>query len=146
MKAIQLSLARLRMDEGVRRYAYNDATGKRVTCQPDGNLSIAVGINLETGLDDEEIDWLLTHRLGLRETALAQRSFYQGLDEVRRSVLLDIAFNAGVQGLMEFRQMLQAVEVRNWPRAHDELLDSKAARDLPVRYNALAALLLTGVA
>lgn len=145
MTAVQICLTRLRDEEGVRRFAYDDSTGKQVTCKPAGNLSIAIGIDLETGLDDEEINWLLAHRLGIVEVALQQRSFYLGLDEVRRSVLLDLGYNAGVPRLLEFRQMLQAIDIRNWPRAHDELLDSDAARQLPKRYNRLATLLLTGV-
>jgi lysozyme len=145
MNAVQLCTARLTVEEGVRRKAYDDSTGKTVTCKPAGNLSIGVGINLEVGLDDDEIAWLTSHRLGIVEISLAQRSFYQGLDDVRRSVLLEIGFNAGVPGLLGFRNMLQAVDARNWPRAHDELLDSDAARQLPARYSRLAMFLLTGV-
>lgn len=141
---VDITAARLIAEEGIDRFAYNDATGKRVTCQPNGNLSIGKGINLETGLDDEEISWLAAHRLGKTDTALSQYAWYPALDEPRGSVFLDVGFNIGVSGLLGFVKMISAARSQNWQAAHDALMDSKAARALPWRYEKLAAILLSG--
>lgn len=144
MSAVDLALTRLTSEEGKRKFAYNDATGKTVTCRPQGNLSIGIGVNLETGLDDAEIDFLLRHRL---ESGAAQLTGYwwtTGLDDARYSVVLDIAYNAGLAGLLHFPKMLAAIGKKDWQTAHDELLNSDAAHMLPARYNALAQILLTG--
>lgn len=146
MSAVELVSTRLLQEEGVRRLAYNDATGKIVTCRPEGNLSIGVGINLEAGLDAAEIQWLLQHRLTLVQTALAVYPWYSACDEVRQSVLLDLGFNDGVNGLLHYPHMLGAVARKDWFEAKAELLDSQAARALPSRYQPLADLLFSGAA
>lgn len=143
MTAVELCYARLGTEEGRRTFAYNDATGKRVTCQPGGNLSIAVGVNLETGLDDEEIDWLSKHRLDKVAQQLQQYSWY-AIDPVRQSVLLDIAFNAGVGGLLHFPHLLAAVSRQDWASAATECHVENP--QLAGRYKKLAQLLLTGLA
>lgn len=142
--ALSIFCARVLSEEGVRRKAYNDATGKTVTCQPGGNLSIAVGINLEVGLDDEEIAWLLNHRAGLVYAQLVKFPWWHEDEPVRGSVILDVAYNAGVTGLLHFPHMLSAYSSKDWPGASAQLLDSDAARELPQRYHPLAQLLLNG--
>lgn len=145
MNGVDIALARLKVEEGKRAFAYDDSTGKRVTCRPAGNLSIGYGINLETGLDDEEQQWLLEHRLSKVELALNECWWWKRLDPVRASVLLDLGYNMGVESLLHFPLMLAAIGRQDWQAAHDELLDSKAARQLPGRYGKLATILLTGV-
>lgn len=144
-QAVELAYQRLSgIEEGRRAHAYNDATGARVSCLPVGNLTIACGVNLETGLDEEEIDWLSKHRLGKVETALSAYSWYQHCDQVRQSVLLDIAYNAGVTGLLHFVHMIAAVECCDWKAAQAEcwVKDEK----LRPRYERLGRILLTGEA
>jgi lysozyme len=142
--AVPICMARLYGEEGKRPKAYNDATGATVSCQPGGNLTIWVGINLEVGLDQVEGDFLLTHRLGLVAAALAAFSWYTGLDPMRASVFLDLGFNGGVHGLMQWPHLLAAAQLKDYQGMHDALLDSSAARALPTRYGPLATLLQTG--
>jgi GH24 family phage-related lysozyme (muramidase) len=144
MSAVSICYARLNTEEGSREFAYNDATGKRVTCQPGGNLTIAVGVNLETGLDQDEIDWLSQHRLQKVSDQLASRPWYASLDEPRQSALLDIAFNEGVGGLLKFPHMLAAIANQDWANAALECRVEDPR--LAARYDALGKILLTGVA
>lgn len=137
-----LTTTRLCSEEGRRPRAYNDATGKTVTCLPAGNLSIAIGINLETGLDDEEIRFLTSHRLGLVETKLAVYQWYLGLDAPRRSVCLDIAYNQGLGGLLHYPHMIACLVASDWLGAQAQC----TAQDprLGDRYKALGEILLKG--
>lgn len=144
MTTIDLTYARLNLEEGRRPFAYNDATGKRVTCQPGGNLSIAVGVNLETGLDNDEIDWISRHRLEKRAAELTVYVWYQGLDEPRQSVLLDIAFNQGTMGLLHYPHMLAAIQSKDWKTAAMECHIADPILDK--RYANLAKILLSGEA
>lgn len=144
MTRIEIALARFGKEEGVRPFAYDDSTGKRVTCKPAGNLTIAEGINLETGLDIEEIAWLTSHRLTLTDAALRKFAWYALLDEPRGSVFLDVAFNSGITGLLHFPRMILAAQIKNWTVAAQELLDSEAARAAPSRYRPLADILRAG--
>ncbi len=139
--ALDLFAARAIAEEAKRRFAYNDATGARVTCQPGGNLSIGVGINLETGLDEAEIEWLFRHRAGLVEQQLAPLSWYASSPPAQQSVALDMGFNLGMHGLLEFVTMLHDFAIKDWLAARQALLASKAATEDPARYKALADLL-----
>ncbi|MGI0134353.1 MAG: hypothetical protein ACREBW_05290, partial [Candidatus Micrarchaeaceae archaeon] len=78
-------------------------------------MSIGVGINLEFGLDEVEREFLTEHRLELHNQWLMQFKWYQALDVVRRSVFLDISFNAGDGGLLHFPKLIAAATARNWP-------------------------------
>lgn len=129
---------RLPLEEGRRRFAFNDATGQRVTCRPGGNLTIAEGVNLEVGLDDEEIDWLSRHRAEQHDHFLSQFTWYVSLSDVVGSVPLDIAFNAGDWGeVHKFPKMIAAfergdiAEAANQCRVLDPRLD--AQRYAPLR-------------
>ena len=144
--AIPLVYNRLNSEEGTRSHAYNDATGKTVTCQPGGNLSIGRGTNLEVGFDNDEIQWIELHRIALVANQLAGYSWYQGLDPYRASVLLDVGYNDGVDGLRTFVHMLAAVGVRDWATAAAQLMDSQAGKDPKThgRYQTLANILTNG--
>lgn len=142
MSAVAITYGRLGGEEGRKAFAYDDSNGHRVTCQPAGNLSIAVGVNLETGLDDEEIDWLSQHRLSKVASQLAGYSWYIALDEARQSVCLDIAFNQGLHGLLHYPKMIAALSRRDWEAAASEC--DVADPKLKPRYERLAQILRTG--
>jgi GH24 family phage-related lysozyme (muramidase) len=143
-QASQITKARLLTEEGKKPKAYNDATGAVVTCQPHGNLSIGVGINLEVGLDNVEIEFLLQHRLDLTETVLLTHSWYAACDPVRASVYLDVAFNGGVEGFLHgYPECIKAAAAKDWTKSASELTVSDAHLDL-VRYSPLRKILRTG--
>jgi hypothetical protein len=144
MSPVDIAYARFASEEGRRAFAYNDATSKRVTCQPGGNLSIGMGINLEVGLDDEEIDWLSKHRLQKVADQLAPYPWYQGCDSVRQSVLLDMAFNQkGVMSLLHYPHMLAAILRKDWESASAECHVEDPKLDVS-RYEPLRQLMLVG--
>lgn len=144
--AIPLVYDRLTPEEGTRRFPYNDATGKQVTCKPEGNLTIGRGTNLEVGFDDNEIQWTELYRIAVVADQLAGYSWYKGLDPMRASVLLDVGYNGGVNGLLTFSHMLAAISIRDWAIAGEQLLNSQAGNDPKThgRYVALADLLTNG--
>lgn len=142
---IDICLRRLqKREEGDRQFAYNDATGQKVTCRPKGNLSIGIGINLEDGLDEDERVWLAQHRLLKLSAQLCQFKWYMDLDPVRRSVCLDIAFNAGERGLLGFPHMISALAVKDWQLAQENCcVENQKLNEQ--RYKPLGQILLTGV-
>ena len=143
--AVTVLLGRLALEEGTRRFAYNDATGKTVSCKPQGNLSIGRGINLETGFDDAEMDFLEQHRVMLAYNQIIKCWWWQEDQPVRGSVILDVAYNDGVESLLHFPKMLAAYGAKDWHTSAAELLDSDAARELPPRYARLSLVLSTGL-
>lgn len=143
MNEIDILINRLPGEEGVRKFAYDDSTGKQVTCKPRGNLTIGCGLNLEVGFDDEDIAWHLRKSITKVAGAISQYDWYKLCDPVRKSVLLDMAFNQGVNGLLHYAHMLSAILKLDWESAAAECTVSDAKLDTS-RYAPLRKLMLTG--
>lgn len=130
----------LRRDEGVVEHAYQDHLGW---------WTIGVGrlIDKRKGgrLTDDEIDYLLANDIAEKERELeASVSFYKRLDEARKGVLLNMAFNLGVQGLLGFRNTLKLIETGKYEEASKEMLKSKWAKQVGDRAVRLSKQMLTG--
>jgi GH24 family phage-related lysozyme (muramidase) len=78
-----------------------------------------------------------THILGV--------SCWSKLNDPRRAVLTDMAFQMGATGLSRFAHMIAAIRHENWAEAKAEMLDSDYAKnDTPGRAKKNADVLLTG--
>lgn len=131
--------ALLEQHEGRKAKPYRDTTG---------HTTIGVGRNLDdVGLSDSEIDFLLDNDVTRvwKECSTQLAGFgFTALDDVRQHVIMDLCFNVGIAGVMEFRKMLAAVARRDFDAAAAELLDSKAATQEPNRIKALAKMMKDG--
>lgn len=123
--------------EGLRLKPYRDTVGK---------LTIGVGRNLDDkGISEGEARLLLDNDIANTIACLSSTlPWFQNMDDVRRRVLIDMAFNMGVTGLMGFKNMLAAVMVSNWGRASSEMLSSKWAKQVGRRAQTLAHMMQTG--
>lgn len=122
-------------DEGFRGHMYRDEYG---------NETIGYGVNLRTTEIPPPVAqmWMQSIVADLRG-GLPQ--WTADLDPVRRAVLIDMAYNLGIMGVMEFKNFLAFVKAGDWANASAALLDSKAARiDAPERYARLAKMVETG--
>jgi lysozyme len=137
MKAIDIAAARGEPAEGYRQKKYLDSRGFE---------SIGIGFNITAGISHFAAVALFKAQLQERAEEMTACWWAKGLDDVRMSVVVEVAFNVGVSGLLHYVNTLAAIGRKDWKAAHDELLDSDAARELPSRYNRLAAILLTGTA
>ena len=71
--------------------------------------------------------------------------WWKGLSEPRQSVLVEMAYQLGVPGLLGFRRALAAMQVGAWAVAAREMLDSKWAReDSPARAQRAAQVMENG--
>ena len=141
--AINLVVARLASEEGFRSFAYDDATGQRVRA-PKGNLTWLYGCNLETSGTPELGALVLAYQVRKVSDQLTSFTWYANLDEVRKSVCLDIAFNGGVGGLLHFPHMIAALARQDWATAKAECVVQNP--ELSGRYTKLGDILLSGVA
>lgn len=69
---------------------------------------------------------------------------FRALDEVRQAVLIDMAYNLGVLGLLRFRKMLTALERGDYHAVADEMLDSRWAWQVGRRATELAEMMRSG--
>ena len=112
---------------------------------PAGFLSVGFGLNLDAGISQDEAALLLRHRLEVVGDALSlYLPWWGGLDEVRRGVLVAMAYQLGVAGLLKFRWTLAMVERGDWEKAAAGMLASAWAQQTPGRAQRSAAAMRTG--
>ncbi len=123
--------------EGLRLKPYRDLSGK---------LTIGFGRNLDdTGITEDEALKLLENDIS-RATAGLKRNlpYFDSLDEVRRNVLINMAFNLGIRGLLGFSRMLCALRAGDYKAAAEEMLRSKWAVQTGSRAGELSNLMRNG--
>lgn len=124
----------LKLDEGLRLKPYRDSVGK---------LTLGIGRNLDdVGISEAEAEYLLGNDID-RTIADLNRllPWWQGLDDTRRRVLLNMGFNLGVPGLLKFKNTLQAVQDGRYQDAAKGMLASKWARQVGDRAKRLAEMM-----
>ena len=127
-------IADLKRDEGLRLKPYRDTVGK---------WTIGIGRNLDdVGVSEAEAEQMLANDLD-RTVADLDRNmlWWQTLDAPRRRVILNMAFNLGVGGLMKFTKTLDAVRSRDYNKAAKLMLESKWAKQVGDRANRLAEMM-----
>jgi lysozyme len=129
--------ARLISQEGCKLFPYTDITG---------HLSIGIGRNLvDRGISSNEAFYLLDDDIIYFTDKLNHYlNFFYKMDENRQIALIDMCFNLGVQGFLNFKKMILALEAGDYQRAADEIISSKAAEQNPNRYQSLANIMRTG--
>ena len=110
-----------------------------------GLLTVGYGLNLTVPQPEAVWAAALAAAVSAVEQDLQRFDWYQKLDPVRQSVILDMAYNMGIGSLLHFPHMLAAIAKGDWQTAHDEMLDSQYARDVGNRAVVLSQILLTGV-
>ncbi|MBU2758081.1 glycoside hydrolase family protein, partial [Acidithiobacillus sp. BN09-2] len=129
--------------ESYRRFVYDDATGQEIVpgYTVQGNPTIGYGRDLMTeGILKEEAMVLLRHDIdrAWREVTSHLPWAESQLSVIRFAVLVNMAFNMGLQGLLGFTQMLSALQAGNYEQAAKAMLDSLWYQQTGSRAQALA--------
>jgi lysozyme len=122
--------------EGTRLAPYRDAAGNLIVAPDDfaermgarGTRMAVLEIDVRTVARELEEQWPTVGKL----------------DAVRQRVLIHLAFNMGVTGLLTMMRLVSAVESRFWEAAADDMLVSQWAKQEPRRASVLAAMMRTG--
>lgn len=134
----QKLIRQLRRHEGERLKPYRCTAGK---------LTIGIGRNLDDrGITAEESAYLLNNDIDRVWTELQTRlPWTTGLSDVRQRVLLDMAFNLGIDGLLKFRNTLATIQAGRYHQAGEMMLDSLWARQVGMRAHRLSKMMQTGI-
>ncbi len=113
---------------------------------PAGYKTVGVGRNLEgKGITEEEAMYLLDNDIkDFQESLSKELLWFDSLDECRRNILTNMAFNLGVSGLLKFKNTLAAIENKNWEEAASQMLESRWAEQVGSRAVELSELMKTG--
>jgi lysozyme len=130
----------LRRDEGERFSAYQDHLGY---------WTIGVGrlIDARRGgvISAEESAYLLSNDIDSRIKSLEKHlPWFNDLDEARRGALVNMAFQMGINGLLGFKNTLEAVRTGNYEQAAKGMRESKWYTQTPNRAERIAKQMETG--
>lgn len=118
-------------DEGIRLKAYFDTKGK---------ITVGVGRNLtDKGLSRAEAMLLLENDIDeFRRAVHSALPWTVGLGPPRFEALVNMAFNMGIEGLLGFRRMLEALARSDYENAAKEMLNSDWAEQVGARAQRVA--------
>lgn len=144
-----------------RRLAFHESVKLKPYRCPAGKLTIGVGRNLDDnpltpeekkacgdiyqGITKNAAYMLLRNDVTRCEEELRRNiPFYLKLDVERQYALLDMCFQQGLQGLLKYKNMLKAMENKNFILASKECLNSNYHKQTPKRCERIAYLIRTG--
>ena len=127
----------LKVHEGLRLKPYKDTVGK---------WTIGIGRNLEDkGITEQEALFMLNNDVDYFHDKIKKEiNWFWALDDVRQNVLVNMAFNLGVSGLLTFKNTLRLISFSRYEEAAEEMLNSKWARQVGYRAEELAEQMRTG--
>lgn len=129
--AIEIATKLIKLNEGCKLEVY--------TC-PAGKPTFGYGTNLEA-LDKDIVNQIynILAKESLKALAVeslereiinckralnTQKWFTDDLSEFQQAIILDLAYNIGVAGVLKFKNMIEAIKQRNYGIACEEMLDS----------------------
>ena len=128
--------------EGIRLHAYEDSQGRRHVGVGHRMLKgDPVALTREGVIDQLQIDFDMAEQDALH---FCGDAVWRTMDDVRRGVILEMAFAMPRAKMSRFTRMRAALVESDWRIAADELLDSKWGRDDPKRVGYLAIRLRSG--
>ncbi|HLX54648.1 MAG TPA: hypothetical protein VKR58_11935 [Aquella sp.] len=121
--------------EALKKYPYTDTVGK---------ITIGIGRNIsDEGLSLSEIDILFFNDVDCYYQFLSSYPWFKQLNEARQLILIDMCF-MGIKHFQEFREMIKALNNRDYETAAQEVLNSEYAKEVHGRANDIAEVLRTG--
>lgn len=124
-------------DEGWRPHVYDDTLGFQ-TIGYGFLVDARRGAGLPRHIADAWLDWLIVET---GKALDARIPWWRHQPEDVQRALVNMAYQLGVSGLLNFRKMLSALQVGDRAEAARQALDSRWARQTPNRANRVAAMI-----
>ncbi len=119
---IEMLISRLVEHEGMKKFAYQDSMGY---------TTVGIGRCLDSrvgkGLSVDECFFLLRNDIADFKSQLAKYDWFVMQDEVRQLALVELAFNMGLEHLIGFVHMIDALKRKSFAEAARDLLASQWA-------------------
>tara|TARA_R110002020_G_C15775951_1_gene728645 strand:+ start:108 stop:524 length:417 start_codon:yes stop_codon:yes gene_type:complete len=113
----------------------------------EGKLTIGYGRNLDSnGISKLEAEKMLYNDVDETIDNLNNLipDIMMQLNQARKGVIINMAFNLGIHGLLKFKKMIAALEVGDYDEAAIQMMDSKWARQVGKRAIELSEQMRTG--
>ena len=126
--ALDRIILEIKNDEGYRGEVYKCSEGFDT-----------IGYGTRLPISKKEATLLLRSRLTDKEIELADKEpLFKRLPQEAQAVLLNMAYQMGVGGLLKFKRMWSALDERDFETASREMLDSRWAKQTPKRAKRLS--------
>jgi lysozyme len=122
----------IKTDEGLKLEAYVDTTG---------NLTIGWGRNLKDGIRTDEAELMFQNDLKQTVQELQNQSWFAPLPLNVKNALINMNFNLGIEKLLEFKDLITALENKNYRAAAEAALNSLWAKEVPNRAKEVAVMI-----
>ena len=97
-----------------------------------------IGYGTRLPLSEKEAEMILEYRLNILKGKLSSSLYMLDIDKKAWDILYNMVYQMGVKGVLNFKNMIKALEAKDYKRAGDEMLDSKWAKQTPARANRLS--------
>jgi lysozyme len=122
----------IKQDEGLKLETYVDTTG---------HLTVGWGRNLQNGIRLDEAELMFQNDLAQTVNELLQQPWYGSLPHNVQNALINMNFNLGITKLLEFKDMITALEHKNYRAAAQAALNSLWAKQVPNRAKEIAVMI-----
>jgi len=125
----------IKRHEGVRFLPYRDHLGI---------LTIGIGHNLSEGLTPQMVKFIFDEDVKIAKTELCRvfpADILNCLPSAKYWVLVDMMFQLGASKFRSFRKMIRAINKLDYKTAAKEMLNSRWARQSPLRARELASIM-----
>ena len=131
---IEQVITSLKAAEGLTLFPYNDM----------GDVSIGYGHNLTRRGISKAIaeQWLAEDIQSVIADVESKLPWVSGLPPTAQQVIIEMAYQLGIGGLLQFKQTLNALQNKQWSAAATYMNDSLWARQTPKRAQRLAGMLI----
>ena len=97
-----------------------------------------------TYIREEESKYIVKIRISELRRKLKRHTWFNELNYDRKSVIISMAYQLGVNGLMKFKKTIKFLTLKDFENASIEMLDSKWALQTPNRAAELANIIRSG--
>lgn len=133
----------IKFNEGLKLRAYQDTVGVWTIGYGCTGPAIVEGLIWTKEKAEAELE-IRVAQAQEETVAVVGRDLWSRLNDVRRVVLADMAYQMGGRGLSLFHRTLAAIRESKWDEASVAMLQSKWAKQTPNRARRNAAMILTG--
>lgn len=122
--------------EGLKTHLYKDSLG---------NFTIGIGYDIQSrGLPLPVINQLCEEDIHYHYSALSKYLWFQLLNDARKIVILDLAYNLGQVGLMKLESLIIELQKKNYSEAAKVMLQFEWAKQVGQRAIEDAKIMETG--
>ena len=142
----------LKRHEGFRSHVYHCTANKRtigygynIDANPLGLRAYELERFKSKGISEKTAENLLIDQVRNLKRALDQAiPWWSTINQARRDVLIDMAYNLGLNGLLAFKKTLARIAAHDYTQASYEMLCSNWAKQVKGRAEELSEIMRTG--